>query len=720
MDFFVFLEEAIISCHQMSVGPNMFDVSFREIVNRFWEKMATESDSFVPPTTYRLFYDDISNPFESFAPVEIEDLSKPLSSLPIRSFDLIITLRFTPMSTHSLSLLDGRRTEDSEFDRGMVRARTCMKNREFCAAFGYFSSAAPYGDEEVEELNVGKLQLFMKMKNYRLALENVQDLLKKQPGNSRYQFMLAKISQRMGLHEEAIEQFKRYLILARNEYSRYDLVNLYIAKSLYAMEHFDHAETLVLQIVNNDEMNVKARVLLAKILAKQGRLSEALRLVIQNFSIEPDNKSSRKFIGQHVINDKQVEVLKSELGDGVKNANTMFYVGHMLREFGSCRAATSFMRQAMELAPNDPSICVGALQNFLCTGPSPSEFFELAKVVLETVSNAGEDFRDLSKIDFSEFVTDFERPQPKMESIEIPEIFKSGPNVCEYNIPKFDAFWAASLIYQFLFSKGYIIAAEPINAILRKILATYDFVGSIITQEVYSYDLISAMSSLIPRPLVERKPIFMIGDETCLVFAYRVIKYQGEEYNLIPVHIVNGHASEIVSKKGNRHQTAYSIEFERIPDGSSAILTFSRIQSYDRFSGLQEHSARESMFLQAVADEHATAVAKIAKHWVANKHGRVWGFPVISMENEPMRWAPTLRQMNRRLAFRMWSLNQSNPSIGMIDIFDECVISEKESIVPTFVVDTLRFRPEVLPLIERAINSTESRLQEYLSTEAPV
>ena len=717
MDFYVFFEDCVIYCFPFMVGPDMFGISFREIVNRFWDRVKLSAERFVPPSNFRLFYDDISNPLEPHTPVEIEDLSKPISSLPVRNFDLIITGRFEPTQIHSPPPAETR-IRDLRFEQSLVRARTYMKNGEFFEASNALGSAEPFGEDEIQLLSMERLSLLIKMKNYRQALENVQDLVKKHPGKGSFQFMLAKISQRMGLHEEAIDQFKRYLILAPNDCERYDLVNLYVAKSLYAMEHFDQAETLVQQIVNNDAMNVKARVLLAKILAKQGRLSEGLHLVIRNFAIEPDDKSSRKFIATHVVNDKQVELLKSELGDSVKSAQTMFYVGHMLWEFGSCHAADSFMRQAVELAPKDPAVFVGALRNLFCLSLPPSKFFEFAKVAIDSLPDVGEDYQDINQgVDFSKCVSDFELTEEKPAASDINPV-EMGKPICPYDTENCDAMWVLILIHTFMFSRGFITSAEQLDAKIRGVLRKFDFNASILYPQVDTFVQISQNSVTIPRPLIERKAIFVIGDEFALNVGYRTIKYQDTEYNLIPIYLMDGHATDIVSQRRNPCQTTYSIEFEKIPDGSMAIFLFSKLSCSDRIRGVQE--PREAAFINTIATQHCDAMSKLTKHWVTNKHGRVWGFPVYSMETIPLMWCEVLRQINKKLAFHMWSLNQSVPEIGMIDVFEDLADVETRMPNPAYVTDSMKLRPTVIPLIEKAINSTESRLHEYLSAHAPI
>ena len=707
MEFFVFLNDEKTYAYEFRIGPDKFSTPFSEIVSKFLERLYSDAPDFpkLGPGEIRVFYDDISDPFVSH-PEEITDLSKPVSSLPTRQFDLILSSHRPEASHFAFPFTSAIVDTQVTCNDLLLRAQAASKNHNYQSALYFLREAANMGADITRESRKLNLLILTYMERYKWALEWIQDnVLASNPGDSEGQFMLAKVHQKLGSHDKAIEMFKRCLVLPTDDFSIYDKVNVHIAKSLFAMGNYDQAAMLVQPIVNNNVTDLGARVLLGQIYAKQGKFAEALRLVLPGFTLQPDNKKCKRFLGEHIVNMKQVEFLRAELGDGVKDPNVLFYIGHILRDYGSCGAASWFMKEAVKLAPSSSTIFVGALLNFLALRPPPSEFFAFIQPGIKIAAGRSDELKDLfAGFDPTSIVSDFDITEKKEIASDLSSLAE-GTEECQWPIEKLDMLWMAVIILNYMFTNGFVTACEPLIRNLKPHLEKYSFNSTVLKEEIEVCRHVISLVPLIERPLPKHDQILILGEANILSFAWQTIAFQEKPYLIRPIYFRSGRATDIVSKHGNETQTKYRIESERIQENSLVILCFAKIDYRDELSVIAD------------SDEwSALGIVQVAKHLATTKHCKVWVHPVIQTQFSTNDSFTQIMQINLRLAFRVWSVNQTMPDIRMVDVSDDLTEKDEQGQPrwkPEFVRDGVRLLPACLPILENALNSTGSRLAEY-------
>jgi tetratricopeptide (TPR) repeat protein len=701
MEFFVFFDGAELRGIQFCIGPSAFTTTLQEIQDRFLDAIRGALPEHFELSAHRLYLDDHTDPLLSQPLQPIDDLSLPVASLPSRHFDLLLTAN-PPLATHMAPTAADIRTAQSACDDLLAKFANEIKNRDFQTAATLLADADQKNPGKfVQKFRSAKVLLGLKTRRYKSTRDYLVGILRAAPSDRESQLMLAHVHQKLGLHEEAIEQFKRLTLFVDADTASYDAMKLGIAKSLLAMDQPDKALTLIEPILTENESNLQARLLAARIYARQGRLVEAFRLVVHNFSIEPDNKASRKFIGHHTVNAHQVELLKGELGDGIRSANVMFYVGHILNEFGSCQAADSFMRDARRLAPADPTIFVGALLNFFALSPTIEEFSEFFGPFLEVVTEM-EEFSQFG-VNFQRLVSDFDRKDVR-QAIATEITVPSRNEPCTFEIVIFDRIWAVALAQLYLFTHGYITDAELIGTGLRRLTERYDFSTTILSKQIEMQQYISLLLPTIPRPLVRARPVFTIGDDAAFPLAWRTLRIQNEPCQFVPIYIPDIRPMALVSKCHNAIQFAYRREFEKLPASAFVVLAFGTLQGHDDL--MRTHPSEDACSLLGALELQFRAILQIAKHLWRTKQCRVWVHPVVVVHIELKEYFRLLMQINEQLALRLRNLNREIPAIAPIDVVPEMVDEEPEPRwKPEFAADLRHLRPAYARLVERAMNA---------------
>ncbi|KAH0786679.1 tetratricopeptide repeat protein [Histomonas meleagridis] len=356
MEFFLFLEDDPTDCCLFRITPTEPEPTFQNVIEKFLELYQKNHEISIEANKYSLFYDDLTYPLLNHKINKVEDLSKSVFSLKSNHFDLILST--TEPDTFYYEEEDAYEENNStlqEFDEIISQGKTALANLDVSAVNRCILNAKTLIPNSPIPWHL-QIRLLLKLHQYKLAIDAATTACHVYPSDSECLRLLAKSHQVAGLHQEAIEYYNRLILLSSRTLFDYDKINCSIAKSLLAIGAYDQALTLIQPIASSNPRNLKVTIVLGEILAKQGKLSEALHLVLRNFSVEPDHKRTRRFISEHVVNDLQIQILQSELGDGVIDSNILFYVGDMLNEFGSKYAAFHFLKLAFLISPNSPAI----------------------------------------------------------------------------------------------------------------------------------------------------------------------------------------------------------------------------------------------------------------------------------------------------------------------------------------------------------------------------
>jgi hypothetical protein len=440
-------------------------------------------------------------------------------------------------------------------------------------------------------------------------------------------------------------------------------MNLHIAKSLFAQSEYESAFTLVRNIVTNDSVNVGARILMAKILAKQGRLAEAIRIVIQNFSIEPTHLASRRFLGCHIINSRQVELLKTELGDNISSSDVIFYLGHCLYEFGACVSADSLLREAWKMNANS-TVAVGVLLNFLMICPNFDEFKQLYNEMIVGVLKKNGLVSLVDALNLGEMDSDF---------LEVREI-SIGPLPEKLGIEHLDAIWMTILIGVFLFCRGFVKISETVCRCIKPLIDLHDFNSTALKEEIAVFESLAygfgGLNAVVDDH--NMKAIYVIGDENVFRLGWHVVNFEGENYRFVPIYIRGIRSYNLVGKRKCAVQYSYVQEMNRLPDGSLVILSLSKLELRNKLLDVDDPELPE------VRETAVSEIARIARQIVRMKKCRVWVHPLLKVDVGFENDSEIEEGLNQLLGWTIWTLNKNMGEVRMLDAFDSegCLVKE--------------------------------------------
>ncbi|OHT00173.1 hypothetical protein TRFO_33197 [Tritrichomonas foetus] len=716
MDFCIILEGSVKFISYVKVATSHFNTPIQTIVNSFVEEIKKYCDELFDPTRYSLYLDDQTDLTACVVPTKIEDLSKPISSILCKHFDLIFAM-FEPLPTHqpppdveeSPDVLQQQMFEDAIQQAKMALVNRDIKNATYC-----IQKARKLNKDDPVPLHL-QIRLYMKIHRYKMAIEYAANAIRLFPGDKTALMLSARAHQRAGMHEEAIELYKRVFLFSPHNTAEYDDINTGIARSLLALDCPDQALSIMLPIVNTSPLNLKASVLLGKILARQGRLAEGLHYVIRNFSVEPDHKASRKFIGEHIINERQAELLRAELGDGTKNPFVMFYVGHILNEYGSCYASRYFFNSALKMVPSDPAIAVGCLKNSIAICIDLQDVISIGSTFLPTVEKRTDSLKSLvDNFDISKIEKDFDikdkTPAKPFSKVD------QGTKDAQMKIEQYDTLWFMIVLEGFLYSRGYITAAEQICNNVQAIISQYNFSKTVISQEVFYHLYIASIVSTIERPLEILPRFFIIGDEHCLSLAWRTFNFKGERNVFAPIVIDNLHPTNLFSTQMSVARTSFLSSIRMIPEGSNVIFCTASIDCSENI--FSNPDKREVQTLDEALSMQIDSLVQITQRISKDRHLNIWVHPMFYMPLGPLQ---IVVDFNHRLAYKVWSLTLEMPELRMIDIFDELVYFEENEyhLKPEYTIDNVHLSPNYLPLVEASLNSDEILISKHIIQDDP-
>jgi tetratricopeptide (TPR) repeat protein len=524
------------------------------------------------------------------------------------------------------------------------------------------------------------------------------------PTDRDAQITFAKAHAKLGFHDEAIRQYRRLLLFPEDGARGSDAMHLGIAKCAYAGDQFDRAIALAAPVLEQNPLNLEGRILMARLSATQGRLGEAFRLIVRNFTIEIDHRASRQFIGEHTLNTHQIAVLESELGDGRTAPDTLFYVGHMLNEFGSCATADYFMREALKYVPASPTLFVGTLVNFMARSPPMPDFVDFWDLFAPVMAKMPTLAPLTAGFNIHALISDYHRPERR--DATRGRYDPTRGTACTLETGQIDCVWSVAIAEIFLFARGYLHDAEILAANLREFYEEHDFSRTTIAREMELQRYVGALLPTIPRPLVHARPIYLIGDGTAFSLAWRRIAVRGEFCNFVPIHLREGHPIDIVAKRGCALQHCYREEFGMLPDCAHIVLAFGEIE--DGAEVMRRHPSEEAFTPDGAIEVQLRALVRIAKHLHREKESQVWIHPFVVVQSARKGDLRPLASANEKLTARVTEVTRVIPGVRMMNIFT-AMIDRDDGVPkwkPEFVFDESHLRPSYVTMVERSLNTS--------------
>lgn len=694
MEFFVFLNKNPAYTLLFRITPTESEITIKTVVDEYAKIIQKTQDESFDSNNFRVFINNYTQNYHNVVQ-EVTDLNKSIFKFSSIKFDLILSeenidaLAFSAQSTNSKS------TKEELFDEAVLQATIAINSRDSKLATSNIKKAINLNPSSSIPYQL-QVKMYFKFHRYKSALDFALSAYRHFPNDSDCLYLLGKAEQKLDHHNDAIEYFKRLLLLPLSSGNiDYTLMNFSIANSLYELGEYENAYNLVQPIFKNDPLNLKAGVLLAKILFKKGLYHDAIHIIINNFSIVPDHKQSIKFIGHYVCNERQIKILKDEIGDSINNPHITFFIGHILYKYGSCKAAHSFFMESFKKSSFDSSIFIGTFKNLMVLNEDFNVYFDLILQYLKSLAQQKNDFSLLVSPEM-QFINDF-----KENNFIIPNIlpFKENKVECKFKLNQLDIIWALIVIESFLFLNGFISNAQIIGNNLHNMIDKYDFSNTVIDKEFGFHNYVINLIQTIPKPLPEYKKFFVIGDEHCLTLAWRTIKYMNEDYLLVPVVIEGLHPTDLIDKNFSSIHFAYINKIKTIPIGSNVIFASCEIDCRDWL--LTFNGKTEIYTLDEVLKIQMESLINAIINLVTTNKFKVWVHPMYYM---PVGTLEIVQSFNQFIETNI--INLKNDNIKFINILNKMLIEVEDNIIfnKEYSKDGEYLNANYIKLVEESMN----------------
>ena len=702
MEFFVYVTDSEEMLRGFTISAVDADMEVAEVIKKFAEIIKEKNPEF-DPSQYQVYLYNYANPFEIQDPVLIPDLSVSLNSLKTQQFDLYLS-KYQPSGDMFLDFdTESDVEEETKYDQLEQQGKMYYELKDYQSAFQLFQHASKLNQNAYLPIYY-QIKIYLKAKRYSNALTMTQAAITKFPNDRNLLKLFAKAHQLCGHHNEAIAYFKRMFLLPPNNQQSFDEINCHIAKSFIEMGSLDQAMSLLQPIATNNPTNLKVILLMAKTLYLQGRIHDALHIVLQSFSIDPYHKESREFIGNCIITENQAEILRSQLGDGMHDAKVLFIMGHILYEHGSCDIARQFLKDALDLKPDEPSIALTYLMNTLCISNTFIQTLDAAMPFLHRISQRKDAFASVTnEIDLIHLVSCFsdkEKYEPQEKGIVA---IKFGDKEHSFHMEQLDVFWYLFIIQTLLYTNGYISKSRELSQKLLPILQPFNLQKTVVNQEIPIFGLICSLSQSIPLPLkVVQKKLYFIGDSHCLPLSWKAISIGGEETMIVPLFI-DQLAIKHIAVKRDPITTLFLKILSTIPNGSDVVLCAGHIDCLDRI--YSKLSRIETDSFQDGFIPYVDALAQICIGIINMNKVRLFVHPIPPTGLESPLYA---HAFNECLSAKIKGLEAHQSSIHYLDFFTSLISTDgkEELIKEEYVFDGFHLNPSYLPLLESSINAS--------------
>lgn len=699
MEFFVFVDDEKPLLQGFSISFADAEMEISEVIEKFVSKVKETNPNF-DSSKYKVYLYNYSNPTEQNDPELIPDLSASINSLKTQNFDLILSTTQPAGDLFNDFESDAEVEEESEYDQLISQGKMYYELKDYQRAFQLFQLAGNHNKDAIVPIQY-QIRIYIKAKRYRTAIQMAQNGISKFPADRKLLSLYAKAQQLSGNHNDAICYFKRMLMLPPHTQSAIDDVNCHIARSLIEMGSLDQAMSLLQPIATNNPTNLKVILLMAKTLYLQGRIHDALHIVLQSFSIDPYHKESREFIGNCITTENQAEVLRSQLGDGINDSKVLFIMGHILHEHGSCEIARPFLKDALDLDPNEPSIAVTYLLNTLCISNSCIQTMDAAMPFYNVITKRKDVFADVANaVDLVHLVDGFSEKE-KYEGKKL-EAIVFGEKEHVYHMEQLDVFWFLCILQNVLFINGYISKARELGQALIPIVQPYSLTKTVINHEIPIFGLVSSLSQSISLPLVKtKKVLYFLGDSHCLPLAWKTVKIDNEEMLVVPLFIDQLSIGHLSSKK-DPVSSLFWHTLSKIPEGSDVVICVGHIDCteriYSRLSRIEFDSFQEGFV------SPSEILVQLCMTLSKEMNIRVFVHPIPPTGFDSPLFA---RSFNECLMNKFNSIEKGGEKIHFLDIFSQLVNiqegSNKETVKPEYKFDGFHLNPCYQSLFEEAI-----------------
>lgn len=427
MEFFVFLEGTPI-IQGFTISYTETNVTVGDVIAKFLSVVkSADSNIQLDASKCKLFLVDYTDPIESKDPTLIADMNTPIMSLGTTDFDLILA-EYAPIPDLYLELdSEGETDTESKFDKLIQQGKNYYAIKDYQCAFQIFLHASQANKDSPIPYQY-QIKIYLKAKRYKSAISLATGNLNKFPEDRAILKLLAKAHQLSGNYNDAISYYKRLLLLPPKTQQNVDDISCNIARNLIETGAYDQAMSLLQPIATNNPTNLKASILMSQTLYHQGRVYDALHTAMQSFTIDPFHKATCEFIGNSVKNEIQSVILRSELGDGMNDPKVLFIIGNILHTHGSCEIARSYLKDSLDICPNDPSIALIYLENTLCISDSVISVLDSAMPFINRIMERQDFFADVAKkTDFIHLVNSLKIQETKEEKQEVPQNENTEP-----------------------------------------------------------------------------------------------------------------------------------------------------------------------------------------------------------------------------------------------------------------------------------------------------
>lgn len=700
MDITIIFERDLPYGARYRVNTDDKEITFTDIIREFIQ-MAQNYNHPLNFTGRRYYALDVSNSFTEPKYIEITNPDTKVWDIPFTDFDLYISNHPPSFPCPTEFCVNSTTTflEEDPLDSMIHEGLILVESKDYHNSVKIFQEAREEYPNDPRPI-IHLVEILLLVHKYKPALTFVSANILKFPNNTRMKILNAKTHYKNCLYTEALEILKSIQDpMITNDIDQQDIYYLK-AKTLIKLECYSEADALIKLLKGQLKPNLKIVKLIALFYFVRGNILESIKTMVNSCVHNPNYLDLQKYIGKYITSYKSANILLNELYDGIQDANQMFFLGKTYYDYGRCDQADSYLVKAFMLNTKSAAISLIYIKNQIAQVFDPMSVLKVINTFLyisrplpsfllcDTYCSLDGLLQLPLCADFNQFV----KKSPPMEL----KLLEYGKIVSPYSTAELETIEIIMTYQLYLFQNGMITQSKQL---VRPKLFQYALNKTIISDTAKAAWILWAFSPTIQLPLPLYKPIYVIGYETVIPIAFRIIDFRGEKRILRPI-LIQGLSYTTLAKRTNAPYFEFQRHLNLIPEYSTVIFDIGKIDCkyYIKEALKMIHFASTKEAMMTPIELFIDAIKQLR----ADRNIRILVHPVMPTNN---RHSQHFIQFNQLLKAAIEELETTINEVQFLDFVDEMLEGENKAVNGEFIYNNTTWNHKYLPLMENYINT---------------
>lgn len=678
------------------------DTTIMSIILEF-SKLIREKRPTFDPSQYNLYYIDLSNPFNTSAPINVTNYEQNLKDLKSTCPHFILSKEkieeYSPCTDKSQNKNSG---EDKylEYEELLLQSRFAIELYDYEESLKCLELARKIDSQDKRSYEY-EIALYIKTRKYSIAIDLSTQAISKFSQERSFYLLNAKALRKSLRFNDAIDVLRKVNTIKASEISDFDEISYNLGKCYQQIRHYDQAKMALKTIIAHNGKNQKAYYALAQTYFELGKFMKGILLITRKCMNDPDFQKLSKFISRHMVSQTLITQFCNELGDSMKDYNFVFFLAYTLYENGRFGLATPLFQKALVYQKQIPAISYGFLKNEIAQNPRTeriSSIINIFKVAHDHVMNNS----PLSSLFLPIITWDFNCKNEPYEPVPF-RILEYEENVSSFSTDQLDVFAFFMTLQTFYFMNGHITNAAQISNALLPIVQPFNLYDTILEDEASLFIYVSSLIPSIRRPISNLKPFYVVGGKEILTLSWRIIQI-GREKNMIHPVFINGLtiASLQPRSRSSIQKTMFYNQINSIPPNSTIMFVLGE-ESYDL--AYYDKTISSTSTIEEYYEEISSSFGNIITKMYNTFNHRVLIHPAFTHDTEK---GAEIESFNKAMSSTVDQLKATIPDCAFLDIIDQLIDPETKIVKKEFSMRSI-MHPNYIRIVEKSINGIEMK-----------